>query len=277
MINHHPTVLLNSQTLLTMAQASKYQQKKSFYQHVMVVYGRKPVLEALQSPQLDCLRLHLANSNRSSVTIMNDIIDIANKRNIEIQYHDRQALARISKNGKQDQGACLDIHCPKHQSLEDFLKHHQAPLRLLALENVTNPQNLGMILRSACAGNIDGIVIADKGTAKLDALVIKSSAGTVFRAPILRCSNIQSGLLGCKNRGAELIGLEGSSSRDFFSYRENPFVVYVLGNETKGLTHSTKELCKTTLSIAMNNGVESLNVAAVASLIAFKPALAKDF
>jgi 23S rRNA (guanosine2251-2'-O)-methyltransferase len=262
--------------------SAEYLQKKAFVRQLLTIFGRKPVLEVLQDAALPCYRLHLAESNKPS-GIVKDIIDLAQQRKIDIHYHDRQALARISKNGKQDQGVCLDIHCPTHQSYQQFLEHYfkaksekkHAPtaIRLLALDSITNPQNLGMIIRSACAGNIDGLLIPDKGCAKLDALVIKASAGTLFKAPLLRCENLEKTLQDCQQAGAKVIGLSGQAKQTLADFDETDFVIYVLGNETDGISKPIEQGCDQLVYIPMNNQVESLNVAVTASLLAFRQLL----
>lgn len=248
----------------------EYTKKKSFYRQLLTLYGRKPVLEALQDNSLNCFRLHLAESNKPA-PIIKELENLAKSKQIEILYHDRLSLSRISKNSKQDQGVCLDIHCPKHVDFTEFLKSHsQQKLRLIALDRITNPQNLGMIIRSACAGNIDGILIADKGSAKLDSLVIKASAGTFFKAPILRCSSLEEALKQAKLNGASIIGLSGYGKTPLAALNESEFSIYILGNETEGMSKSIEKLCTDSIFIPMNNNVESLNVAVTASLLAFK-------
>ena len=146
-------------------------------------------------------------------------------------------------------------------------------LRLLALDRVTNPRNLGMIIRSATAGSIDGILLPAKGCAKLDSLVIKASAGTVFRAPVLRCDTLIAALEECKNSGARIVGLSIQSQIPIGDFGEPDFVVYVLGNETEGMGKSVEACCTDLVYIPMRNNVESLNVAITASLIAFRGAV----
>src|SRR5690606_14131598 len=117
--------------------------------------GRKPVLEALQESTTGIYRLHLASSNKSA-DILDDIIALAKKKGAEIVFHDRLALSRISKNARQDQGVAADIICAGYRSCEQFLESApQHNYTLLALDGINNPQNLGMIIRSACAGNIE--------------------------------------------------------------------------------------------------------------------------
>lgn len=256
----------------TLQDSPEYLEKKAIMRKMLTIYGRKPVMEALQDQQLSCFRLHLAESNKPSSAIQ-EMEEIAQRRQIDIRYHNRQALSRISKNSKQDQGVCLDIRCESHQDEQGFLstyKNQQSPLRLLALDRITNPQNVGMIIRSACAGNIDGILMSEKGSARLDALVIKASAGTLFKAPIIKCDQLIKTLSNYQNEGATIVGLSSYGSQRLASFNETNFVVYILGNETEGMSSEIQQLCDKTIHIPMNNGVESLNVAMTASLLAFR-------
>ena len=123
----------------------------------LTLYGRKPALEALQDPALTIHCLHLAESNRPT-GIIAQIIAEAERRGIAIRHHDRQALSRISKNGRQDQGVALDVVCPRFMSLEAFIDVAEGPQTILALDGLTNPQNVGMIIRSAVAAGIDGVL-----------------------------------------------------------------------------------------------------------------------
>ncbi len=252
-----------------------YRDKKAFFKQLLTVYGRKPVIEILNDHRIDCYRLHLADSNKDGAVIK-QIKQLAQARAIEIRYHKRQALSHISKNSQQDQGVCIDIRCEAHQHYSVFVEQqlqqaqHKTNRRLLALDRIHNPQNLGMILRAACAGAIDGILLADSGCAKLDALVIKASAGTLFKAPLLRCKTLAPALSACKQAGAAIIGLAGNSTERLADYQETSTVVYLLGNETDGVSQELLALCDKTLLIPMNNGVESLNVAVTAGLLAFR-------
>ena len=128
-----------------------------------------------------------------------------------------------------------------------------------------------MLLRSCAAGDVDGIVLPERGTAALGPLVVKASAGTLYRAPVLRCDGLRAGLEALKAAGACICTLEGEARESLFSHAEPAFVVYVLGNETDGVSSSVQALADRQLSIPMRNGVESLNVAVAASLVAFAP------
>ena len=247
-----------------------YAQKKAFFERVLTVYGRKPALEALRDPSLQCHALHLANSNRGG-GIIKELQAAAEQRGIPIYEHNREALSRISKNGKQDQGVALDILCPGFRSLQSYVgelptRKHQ---RVLALDGITNPQNLGMILRSATAGNIDAVLWSRKGNAALGPLVIKASAGTLYRAPLVLCESQAQALGTLAENGFEICSLEADAPRTLFDHRPKGHAAYVLGNETDGVSNEVSAMADTLLSIPMNNGVESLNVAITASLIAY--------
>lgn len=249
---------------------SAYEEKKDFYDRMVTVYGRKPALEALRDPALDCHALHLADSNRAG-GIVAELLSAATARGIEVKRHSREALARISKNGRQDQGVAVDVVCPAFRSLETYLSglDDVPPQRLLALDGITNPQNLGMIIRSAAAGRIDGIIWSRKGNAAPGPLVIKASAGTLYRAPVLSCTSLPAALRQCSESGIEICVLAADAGETLFTHCPASHCVYVLGNETSGVSPEVAALADRALAIPMNNGVESLNVAVTASLIAF--------
>ena len=253
-----------------MNDSDEYLEKKRFFNQLLTVYGRKPVLEALQESSTQVHRLHLAQSNRPG-GIVADIIALAESKGAEIVHHDRQSLSRISRNSKQDQGVAVDLLCSGYQDYQDFLNSDQSNnAEVIALDRITNPQNLGMIIRSVCAGSAKALLLPEKGCAKLDALVIKASAGTLFRAPILRCKNLANTLQEFRENGSEIYGLSSHAKDQLGQVSRTGSKVFVLGNETDGVSKEVAKQCNRLISIPMNNGVESLNVAVTASLLAFR-------
>ncbi len=250
--------------------SQSYLDKKKLYDGMLTIYGRKPVLEALQDRATRIHRLHLADSNKSA-DIIEEIIALTKAQGAEILYHSRQALSRISKNSTQDQGVAADLICSGFQTYDIFLqKNMQRKFTLLALDGISNPQNLGMIIRSACAGNIDGILLPQQGSAQIDPLVIKASAGTVFRAPVLRCNSLVVALKDFKANGTIICSLSSHAKSELKAFKPQQSCIYVLGNESDGVSKEVSQLCNEHVRIAMNNGVESLNVAVTAALIAFR-------
>ncbi|MCB1667920.1 MAG: RNA methyltransferase [Porticoccaceae bacterium] len=250
-----------------------YLERKRFFSRMLTIYGRKPVLEALQDEQIPVFRLHLAQSNKSG-GIMNQIQLLAERRKIEVVFHSKEALSRISKNAKQDQGVAADLQCPNHCQLDDFLRSApKSNYTLIALDGVTNPQNLGMIIRSVCASPAHGILLPEKGVASISPLVIKASAGTIFKSRIIRCPSLPKGLLSLKGNGATICGLSSHSQQTLADFEQHCPTVYVLGNETHGVSPEVNKTCDYFIRIPMHNGVESLNVAITAALLAFRTTL----
>jgi|TARA_B110000967_G_scaffold170564_1_gene180601 23S rRNA (guanosine2251-2'-O)-methyltransferase len=244
-----------------------YEDKKKKFDSMITLYGRKPVLEILLDPDSSIFRLHLSESNQQGDTIT-QIRKLADKRNIEIATHPKEALSRISKNARQDQGVAIDIAPPKYQSVDEIL---DGVGQLLALDGITNPQNLGMIIRSVAASPMDGLLLPRKGCAKIDPLVHKASAGTLFKSSIYHCPTIESGLKSLRSKGYQLIGLSGGVDRSLGDIgNPNEKIVFVLGNETTGISEPVLALCDELACIPLESGVESINVAMAATLVAFR-------
>ncbi|MDG0969437.1 MAG: RNA methyltransferase [Porticoccaceae bacterium] len=250
-----------------------YLKKKAFFEQLVTVYGRKPVLEILENKSIDIFRLHLADSNRGG-GIIEQIKTIATQRNIDIRHHSRHQLSRISRNSKQDQGVACDIHCPGYLPYEKALTTLKKGKRkiLIALDGVTNPQNLGMIIRSVTASPCYGLLLPVKGVSDISPLVIKASAGTLFKGTILRCSNLIDSLKTLRNQGFTICMLSSHNATPLIDMPQDKSIVYVLGNETTGVSDEVADLCDRRVGIPMNNGVESLNVAVAAALVAFNGA-----
>lgn len=253
-----------------MNDSPEYLKKRAFFDSLLTIYGRKPVLEALEDSSLPVHKLHLAESNRKD-QLISRIEQLAAERNIEIAHWDRKGLSRISKNARQDQGVALDLALPHYGTADAFLQEHRSGhFELLALDGITNPQNLGMIIRSACAGGIDGIILPRKGCAQIDPLVIKASVGTLFKTRILRCEQLAPVLEKFAAVGARVCALSSHANDTLRTIDDSQPNVFVLGNETHGVGADVAKKCTHRLRIPMQNGVESLNVAITAALISFR-------
>ena len=234
---------------------------------MITLYGRKPVLEILSDPDSSIYRLHLAASNQRGDAITR-IKDLARNRKIETVTHPKEALSRISKNARQDQGVAIDISPPNYRSIDDV---KDCDGEILALDGITNPQNLGMIIRSVAASPINGLLLPKKGCAKIDPLVHKASAGTLIKSRIYFCQTIESGLKSLRSSGYHIIGLSGNSEQQLANLRNrNKKTAFVLGNETTGIRGSVLELCHELARIPLESGVESINVAMAATIVAFR-------
>ncbi|MBF0263628.1 MAG: RNA methyltransferase [Gammaproteobacteria bacterium] len=251
-----------------MTDSPQYHKKKEFYDSLITLYGRHVVLEALYDKSLSIHKLHLAKSNQFDNTIR-DIESLAKSREIPIARHDKKTLSRISKNARQDQGVALDVASLNYINANQIEQHLEQDYRLLAIDGIHNPQNLGLLIRSAAAGNIDGLILPKDNTAKISPLVIKASAGTLFKIKIFYCQTLAPVLSTLRKSDAKIYRLSSHAKTDILSRVKAKQEVFVLGNESDGVSEGVEKICTESLSIQMNRGIESLNVAVTAALIAF--------
>ena len=248
-----------------MQDSQEYKEKKAFFEKIITLYGRNVVVEMLQDNSIEIHKLHMASSNKPDGAIKK-ILRLAKERNIEITHHDKNTLSRISKNAKQDQGVAIDIISKSYLNAAKLKEFNS--FRLIALDGIHNPQNLGMIIRSCAAGNIDGIILPKKNSAKISPLVVKASAGTLFKLPIYFCDKLEDVLKDLHETDIYALSLEADES--LYNVKEGKKSLYVLGNESEGVSEEVAALCNKKLIIPMQRDVESLNVAITAALIAFK-------
>ncbi|MCB1693283.1 MAG: RNA methyltransferase [Pseudomonadales bacterium] len=246
-----------------------YREKKAYYDGLLTLFGRNPVMEALQAPDIRPVCLHLAASNRPAA-VLDEMEQLARSRGAEVKRHTREALARISRNGRQDQGVAIDVEAPNYRPADSLASSSAVNRELLAVDRVTNPQNLGMIIRAVGASPLAGVIIPRQGTARIDGLVIKSSAGALFRTPVYHCEDIAPVLAALRNDGDEILGLDAHGERTIGAVPSDGRRVFVLGNETHGLSAETRKICTGLVNIPLAHGVESLNVSVTAGIIAFR-------
>lgn len=248
-----------------------YETKKAHFNGLLTLFGRKPVLEALRDETIVPTRLHLATSNKPSAELA-EMQKIARRRQVEIIEHSRETLSRISRNGRQDQGVAVDIRVPGYRAAE-LLFEEPAGGQLIAVDGVTNPQNLGMIIRAVAASPTRGLLLARKGNARIDGLVIKASAGTLFKGQIYHCDDLRDTLVALSGHGYQVAAMDAGADRDLGSISPDAPFVFVLGNESTGISSKVLAVCDVRLSIPLANGVESLNVGVAAGLVAFRSVL----
>jgi 23S rRNA (guanosine2251-2'-O)-methyltransferase len=178
----------------------------------ITVYGRKPVLEALGDPALSVDKVVLAEG--TSGPAARPVLDAAAARGVPVHRASAHRVKVLAGNGRQDQGVLADVVAPRMRPLEHFLADLPtgAGGRVLVLDGLTNPTNVGMILRSATAAGLDGVLLPRRGVPSIDPLVVKASAGVAFRAPVLRAGTAAAGLAALGEAGFALFGLDGTAS-----------------------------------------------------------------
>jgi 23S rRNA (guanosine2251-2'-O)-methyltransferase len=233
----------------------------------ITVYGRKPVLEALDDPELRVDKVVMAEGLRGEP--VRAILDAARGRGVPVQRASAHRVKVLAGNGRHDQGVLADVVAPRMAPVDDFIDDLVGPASVLVLDRVTNPANVGMILRSATAAGLDGVLLPRRGVPAIDPLVVKASAGVAFRAPVLRSATAEEGCAALRDAGFGVYGLAAGGA-SLLEAELPGRVALVLGNETDGLSPAVRAELDGTLAIPMLGGVESLNVASAAAVAAFE-------
>jgi 23S rRNA (guanosine2251-2'-O)-methyltransferase len=235
----------------------------------ITVYGRKPVLEALGDHALRVDKVVLAEGARGEP--VRAVLDAARGRGVPVQRASAHRVKVLAGNGRHDQGVLADVVAPRMAPVAEFAAELRpgAPAAVLVLDRLTNPANVGMILRSATAAGLDGVLLARRGLPAIDPLVVKASAGIAFRAPVLRSGTVEEGCTALAEAGFGLYGLDARGD-SLLDTALPDRVALVLGNETDGLSSSVRPLLDGLLAIPMHGGVESLGVASAGAVAAFE-------
>jgi 23S rRNA (guanosine2251-2'-O)-methyltransferase len=234
----------------------------------VTVYGRKPVLEVLADHELTVDKVILADTARGAAA--SEILRAAGDRGVPVQRASPHRVKVLAGNGKQDQGVLADVVAPRMRPLSAALAGGRPPRSVLLMDGITTPANVGMIIRTATAAGLDGIVLPRRGVAGLDPLVVKASAGVAFRAPLLRCATAGEAAADLRAAGYRLFGLDGRAQRTVFDGDLPGRSAFVMGGETAGVSDEVRGKVHEWLSIPMAGGVESLNVASAAAVLCFE-------
>ena len=237
----------------------------------VTIYGRMPVLEVLQDDAVEVDKVFVArNAHGESV---DDIVAAARSRHVTLEMTTAERVTRVSRNGRHDQGVAADIRAPGLAELDEWLGSNTAGrAQVLLLDGVSNPANVGMIVRVATAAGMTGTVLPRFGNADVGPLVAKASAGTLFRATVLRAETAVDAAEQLRSAGFVLLGLRSEGSGSLFSMDLGERVGFVLGSETQGISPSVSRLIDEWVSIPLSNGVESLNVATAAAVLCYEVA-----
>lgn len=233
----------------------------------ITVYGRNPVHEVLLDPDVLVDKVVIAEGARGAG--IREIRRAAAGRGLTVRYASAERVKKLAGNGRQDQGVFADVVAPRMRRLDVALER-EGPRTVLVLDGITTPANVGMIIRSATAAGIEGIVVPRRGVASLDPLVVKASAGVAFRAPILRAYTAQEAVSDLREHGFHIVGLDAGGDDDLFSAHLPEPVAFVLGSESSGPSDGVAALTHTWVSIPMASEVESLNVSAAAAVACFE-------
>jgi 23S rRNA (guanosine2251-2'-O)-methyltransferase len=225
-----------------------------------LLVGRNPVAEALRA-KVPATALYLAQGLETDERIT-EAVRIAGNRGIALLEVSRGELDRRT-GGILHQGIALQVPPFAYTPLPDLLREADesgSPPLLVALDGVTDPRNLGAVIRSALAFGGHGVVIPERRSAGVTATAWRTSAGAAARMPVAQVTNLVRALKECRETGLFVIGLDadGSTSLDELEMATEP-VVIVVGSEGRGLSRLVGETCDLTVSIPMAPAAESLN------------------
>jgi 23S rRNA (guanosine2251-2'-O)-methyltransferase len=232
-----------------------------------LLVGRNPVLEALRA-DIPSTALYVAIGIDADERVT-EAIRIAGNTNLALLEVSRAELDRKT-GGLLHQGLALQVPPFRYSDLteliDDALGSPTAPL-LVALDGVTDPRNLGAVIRSAVAFGAHGVILPERRSAGVTAVAWRTSAGTAARIPVAQVTNLVRALKQCQKSGMTVVGLDadGDTILDELEIATEPVVV-VVGSEGRGLSRLVGETCDITLSIPMTSAAESLNASVAAAV-----------
>lgn len=238
----------------------------------ITVYGRMPVLEVLQDRSLTVDKVLVAEGSHGES--LDRIRALARQRGVAVRIATPHRVKVLAGNGKHDQGVLADVVAPRMELVEDFVQRPSSGPGgsdvVLVLDGVSNPSNVGMILRTATAAGVAGVVLPRAGSPGVDPLVVKASAGVAYRAPILRSRTAADGVRTLRSAGWRILGLDADAPARLYETDLPAATAVVLGNETTGISPEVAELLDFRVTIPMIGGVESLNVSSAAAVVCFE-------
>ncbi|WFE37141.1 23S rRNA (guanosine(2251)-2'-O)-methyltransferase RlmB [Micromonospora sp. WMMD998] len=231
-----------------------------------LLVGRNPVLESLRT-QVPATALYTAQGIDVDDRVK-EIVRTAADRGIAILEVGRAELDRMT-GGVLHQGVGLQVPPFAYEPFDDLVAaalEQAAPL-LVALDGVTDPRNLGAVIRSAAAFGAQGVFVPERRAAGITATAWRTSAGAAARVPVAQVTNLTRSLKACKEAGFVVVGLDADGQTDLYDLEAaaGPLVV-VVGSEGRGLSRLVGETCDLTVSIPMVSDVESLNASVAAAV-----------
>ncbi|HZC69995.1 MAG TPA: 23S rRNA (guanosine(2251)-2'-O)-methyltransferase RlmB [Jatrophihabitans sp.] len=232
-----------------------------------LLVGRNPVAEALRA-KVPATALYLAQGLEADERIT-EAVRVAANRGITLLEVSRAELDRRT-GGVLHQGIALQVPPYAYHPLDEVLREADesgAPPLLVALDGVTDPRNLGAVIRSALAFGAHGVIVPERRSAGVTATAWRTSAGAAAHMPVAQVTNLVRALRECRDAGLFVVGLDadGTTSVDELELATEPLVL-VVGSEGRGLSRLVGEACDLTVSIPMAPAAESLNASVAAAV-----------
>lgn len=232
-----------------------------------IVLGRNPVVECLRAG-VPATALFVALGAESDERLTESVTRAADS-GIPILEVSRTDLDRMSTNGMH-QGIALQVPPYQYAHPADLLREARsdsAPALLVALDNISDPRNLGAIVRSVSAFGGHGVLIPQRRSASVTAVAWRTSAGAAARLPVSRATNLNRTLKEWGEAGLQIVGLDAGGDTTLDALDASGPTVVVVGSEGKGLSRLVRENCDAIVSIPMAGPTESLNASVAAGVV----------
>ncbi len=233
------------------------------------IEGRNPVLEALKSGrEIDKILVQSGEKNGS----LKKIIAVAREKKIVVTETERRRLDAMSVTHSH-QGVIAFAAAREYSTVEDILKSAadkgEQPFIVIA-DDLTDPHNLGSVIRTANAAGAHGVIIPKRNSVGLSPVVEKTSAGALEFTPVARVSNLASTIEFLKKKNIWVVGADMDGSETIYTHDFSGAVAIVVGSEGKGVSRLVREKCDFIVSIPMSGQINSLNASVAAALMMYE-------
>ncbi|MBP6624974.1 MAG: 23S rRNA (guanosine(2251)-2'-O)-methyltransferase RlmB [Chitinophagaceae bacterium] len=233
-----------------------------------IIYGRNPVLEALQNKKpIDRILMHHTISGEN----IGDIIRLAKEANVPIVRVPMEKLNTMVRGAHQGiiaYGAIVD-YTPIQDVISHLYDQGKNPL-LLLLDGITDVRNTGAIIRSAVCCGVDAIIFTEKNSAPLHEDMVKTSAGAMMQVTFCREKNVATVINALKLNGIKILSSDLQAKKSLLDIDFSEPTCIVMGAEEKGISRITQEECDETFIIPMSGDFDSFNVSVAAGIICFE-------
>ena len=233
-----------------------------------LIAGKHAVAEALINQDRKVLKVFLTEESKKTLNRDNENENLL--KNVKLFYKTKKELDRLcSKDQISHQGLVAEIEHLENRNLKEFINSNEDKknITLLALEDVTDPRNIGSIIRSAVAFNIDGLIIKERVFPSESKLLYKSASGSMEHINIFEVSNINTILKYLKTKNFWICGFDKEGKKDFTKHDWTGNNVLLFGSEGYGLKYQTLKNADFLLNIDINKKIESLNISNSAALV----------
>ena len=233
-----------------------------------LITGKHAVTEALKNKNRNVLRVFLTEVSKKNLNKENQNQNIL--RNVKIFYKTKKELDRLcSKEQISHQGLIAEIEHIEDKILKDYLNsvENKKNITFLALEDVTDPRNIGSIIRSAVSFNINGLIVKERIFPRESKLLYKSASGCMEYINIFEVSNINTTLKYLKTKNFWICGFDKNGKKDFIKHDWRGNNVLLFGSEGYGLKFQTIKNSDFLLKIKINKKIESLNISNSAAIV----------